>query len=259
MEAVLQAANRAADAAAVETLAAFRTPLSVVNKKSGGDFDPVTIADESAERAIRRVLEEAFPDIGFLGEETSETAVTEPVHWVVDPIDGTRAFISGMPLWGTLIALNERGDQVFGMIDQPVLQERFVGFGGQSHLFKSGEKLKLQTSSCTELATAIVQTTSPEMFGVSDELEKFNRLARAAKMVRYGGDCYSYAMLASGFIDLVIEADLQPYDVQALIPVVEGAGGVISNWAGESAASGGTMLAAASRELHTAALKLLQS
>ncbi|MBX2838695.1 MAG: histidinol-phosphatase [Gammaproteobacteria bacterium] len=257
IDALLQAAETAADAAAAITLAAFRTPLHVENKLEAG-FDPVTKADRDAEAVIKQVLKDAFPDIGFKGEESPERIGGSDLTWVVDPIDGTRAFITGMPLWGTLIALS-RQDRVFlGLIDQPFLQERYIGHSGRAFAVCQGDRRTLSSGGCVELEKAIVQTTSPTMFKTVPEQKRFAAVADAVRLVRFGGDCYAYAMLASGYVDLVIEADLQPYDVQALIPIVEGAGGVISNWNGEHAADGGTLLAAATSELHAQALRLLR-
>jgi myo-inositol-1(or 4)-monophosphatase len=252
-----RAASCAADAAANCSLASFRKPIEVTNKRVDGSFDPVTEADRATEVAIRQVLTDCFPEFGFYGEESGKDADLGRPHWVVDPIDGTRAYITGMPLWGTLIALNSGDEVVFGLIDQPFLAERYIGYGGQAYMLRKGEKTELKTRVGRSFDQAIVQATTPEMFATEQQRASFTRVVDAVELVRYGGDCYAYAMLAAGFVDLVIEAGLEPYDVQALIPVVEGAGGVITNWNGTSVAHGGTMLAAATPELHAAALELL--
>ncbi len=252
-------ARELADLAAVETMAGFRQPLSVANKQGDAGFDPVTLADQQAEAVMREKITATWPEHGFLGEESGSSLRDGEFCWVIDPIDGTRAFISGLPLWGTLIALAERGEPVLGLADQPYLGERYLGGPDGSVCVQSDGELPLHTRACESLADAIMMTTDPSMFGTAAEQKAFARVQSAVRMARFGGDCYAYMMLARGHIDLVIEADLEPYDIQALIPIVRGAGGVISNWGGGSAANGGQVIAAGSAALHEQALELLAS
>lgn len=266
---ILETAHRAADAASVPTMANFRRPIEVENKEAPGSFDPVTIADRQAEHAIREVVLSEFPEHGFFGEESAQQLKDNQPLWVVDPIDGTRAYITGVPLWGTLIAVYDGADVVLGMLEQPFMQERFVGlgvgtaFGDVSDIKPSTQLItatgssQLSTRTVASLDQAIMQTTAPEFFKLEKEGAAFSRVEDSVSMVRFGGDCYCYALLAMGFVDVVIEAGLKPYDIAALVPIVEGAGGVITSWDGESAASGGSVVACGSRQLHDQVLTLL--
>ena len=248
--------RRIAEVAAAETLPRFRQNGAVANKYSEG-FDPVTEADREAEQAIRRLIREEFPGHGILGEEHGLENEASRLRWIIDPIDGTRSFISGMPLWGTLVGLTDGGNAVAGMMSQPFVGEFFFAADGRSTYEGPGGTRSLSTRRTTDLAEATLCTTTPALFPGSkrkiyDELESRVRLAR------YGTDCYAYAMLAAGNIDLVVEAGLQPYDIVALIPIIEMAGGVITAWDGGPAEAGGNCVAAATRELHEAAMKVLR-
>lgn len=234
-----------ADAARGVTLNA--ADRAAEDKNVGGVYDPVTAADREAERVIRALIEEAFPDHGIAGEEYGEKAGAGRYVWSLDPIDGTRAFICGLPSWTTLIALLEDGAPILGLIDAPALDERYLGFAGASGLAASG---------CRTLAEARLSTTDPYLFAGA-EADGFERLRRAARLTRYGLDAYSYARLAAGSIDLVAESGLKPHDYNALIPVVRAAGGVIGNWRGEADFSEGQVLAAATRELFDEAVGVL--
>ena len=259
---LLDLAEQALNAARSITLRWFRQPIDVDDKRAGEDgqrgigitIDPVTRADREAEQCIRDVLLEGAPDIGFLGEETGTHESRDGLLWVVDPIDGTRAYISGMPMWGTLIALSNGHAPLLGLLDQPVLEERFVGYGQEAYLKDSEKQTNLRTRQDRILETAVLYCTSPEMFTTGAQLAAFERVRSRVALSRFGGDCYAYAMLASGHVDLIVESDLQPYDIQALIPIVTAAGGVVSNWEGGSAAAGGSIVAAGSRRLHEQAL-----
>ena len=248
-----------ADIAAKETMPRFRVPLDVTNKLDEG-FDPVTMADKQAEFAIREYITKHFPDHGVLGEEQEATNLGAEYCWVIDPVDGTRAFISGLPGWGTLIGLSKNDTPIAGIMCQPFTGERYIATGdkGVSYLLHKGEKTNLKSSSITALKDATVMTTDPDLFK-PDELVIFNKVKDATKLTRYGYDCYAYAMLAAGHIDLVVEAGLNPYDISALIPIVEQAGGIVVNWQGNSAANGGQIIAAANNELLNAAISLLNS
>lgn len=245
-----------AQVAASEILPHFRVPV-LVEDKSGQLFDPVTIADKAAESAMRALIKSRYPAHAILGEEHGYEAGSMPLTWVLDPIDGTRAFISGLPLWGTLIALYDGVKPVIGVMDQPVMEERYIGNSLTSVCMSRGVETRLRTRQCDKLAQATMMTTTPDMFVTSAEKSVYSQLMSQLQMSRYGGDCYAYCMLARGFVDLVVEADLQPYDIQALIPVVEGAGGIVTNWRGESAAGGGQVIAAATQSLHRQALEIL--
>ncbi|GIT90770.1 inositol monophosphatase [Jannaschia pagri] len=249
-------ARRLADAARVETLKHFRAPLDVVSKTT--DFDPVTIADRDAEAAMRALLAEVRPEDGILGEEMGATAGTSGLTWVLDPIDGTRAYISGTPTWGVLIAVQDQTGPILGLIDQPFTGERFEG-GPDGAIWSRGEDRRdLAVRSTTDLASATLLTTFPEV-GTPVQGAAFRRVSAACQLTRYGLDCYGYALLAAGQVDLVIEAGLQPYDVAGPIAVIQAAGGLATTWEGAPAHNGGTMLAAATPALHAAAMKLLNA
>ncbi len=255
----LSLANSAADEAAAISLSYFRQDIAVENKASAGLFDPVTQADKKIEQLIREKVADRFPAHGFYGEE-GDNAMQRDTHiWVVDPIDGTRAFITGMPAWGTLLALFDGQDVVLGLLDQPFLGERYVGVAGESYLVNHKGKQALSTRGTTLVESAVLHCTTPEMFSDPKQLAQFNKLTNEVAMTRYGGDCYSYALLAMGLVDAVIESDLKPYDIQALIPIVTGAGGVVSDWHGGSAVAGGAVVASANADLHERLLSRLQA
>ncbi len=249
-------AHAMADAARGAILPLFRSvDLDTENKLEGG-FDPVTAADRAAEAAMRAVLAERRPDDGILGEEEGAVEGTSGFTWVIDPIDGTRAFLAGAPTWGVLIALNAGEAPLFGMIDQPWTDERFVGGFGRSDFLYRGFVRPLGTRAARPLGEAILLTTFPEVGTLADRTA-FERVRDAARLTRYGLDCYGYALVALGQVDLVIEAGLAAYDIQGPQAVVEGAGGVVTNWEGGPVHAGGRAIAAANAEIHAAALELL--
>jgi inositol-phosphate phosphatase/L-galactose 1-phosphate phosphatase/histidinol-phosphatase len=243
-----------ADAAGEVLLRYFRQPLGIIDK---ADESPVTVADREAETTMREIIAKAFPDHGVVGEEHGPDRADAQYVWVLDPVDGTKAFLSGIPLFGTLIALMREGKPILGIIDQPVTRERWTGAAGRPTLF-NGESVR--TAPRGGLGDAVLWSTSPHMFD-KDEAERdgFARLRDAVKFVHYGGECYQYAMLAMGHIDLVVEGEMAPYDYCAHVPVIEGAGGVITDWQGGPLGlkSGGKVVAAASQELHEAARQIL--
>ena len=233
----------------------FRTTLSV-ESKSPDKFDPVTAADRSAEAAMRTLIRKHFPDHGIIGEEFGNDRVDAEYVWVLDPIDGTKSFICGMPAWGTLIALTRAGEPVYGMMHQPFTRERFTGDGGLSrYRGPSGERL-LHTRRCAELGDATLMTTSPLLMSEADR-RSFGKVEAAVRLSRYGGDCYAYCMLAAGHVDLVIETELKPYDILPLMPIILGAGGIVTSWDGGSPKAGGRIVAAGDKRVHQAALALL--
>jgi histidinol phosphatase-like enzyme (inositol monophosphatase family) len=252
---LLAFADTLADAAGAAILPHFRTGIAVANKAASG-FDPVTLADQAAERAIRALITARYPDHGVLGEEFGETAGASGYRWVIDPIDGTRAFIAGLPLWGTLIALTHEGVPVLGVMDQPYLGERFVGAGGQAWGQTALGRADLRTRAMGRLEGALLSTTDPDLFAPQERVA-FDAVRARCQLTRLGCDCYAYAMVAAGHIDLVIESGLKPYDILALIPIIEGAGGVVTDWRGAPAFAGGQVVAAGSAAVHAEALALL--
>jgi histidinol phosphatase-like enzyme (inositol monophosphatase family) len=245
-----------ADAARTVTLAGAAGALAAEDKNEGGAFDPVTETDRGAERAIRALIEERFPDHGISGEEYGEARTDADLVWSLDPIDGTRAFVCGMPGWTTLIALLRGGAPVIGLIDAPVLGERYLGHGATGRLFKTGGETALAASACATLGEARLATTDPYLFHHA-EADSFARLRRAVRLTRYGFDAYAYGRLAAGTIDLVAESGLKPHDYNALVPVIRAAGGVIGNWRGEQDFAQGQVLAAATPRLFEAAVAAL--
>ena len=254
----LEVAIETVEAAGPIALRYFRNPLDVEDKSTGGQhFDPVTRADREVEASIREALTRRFPDHGILGEEQPELTSDSPFRWVVDPIDGTRAFISGVPAWGILLGLTFDDACIAGVMHQPYLGETFFGSSQGAGLRRAGHDRVLRTRASADLTSAILYSTSPAMFTTENERASFESVAKQVQMLRYGGDCYSYALLAHGLIDLVIEGCLAPYDIIAMIPIIVGAGGVVTNWQGEDARHGGLIVAAANPKLHAQALEHL--
>jgi myo-inositol-1(or 4)-monophosphatase len=245
LDAMMRFAERLADAARAETLPRFRTGCAAADKNEGGAWDPVTEADREAERAMRRLIETEFPDHGIQGEEFPDRPGQGRWSWSLDPIDGTRSFVCGLPSWTTLIALLEEGRPVLGIIDAPALDERY-----------SGPASDRRTSGCTSLAVARLTTTDPYLF-TGAETEAWNRVRRSVRTTRYGLDAYGYARVAAGSLDLVIESGLKPHDYNALVPVVRSAGGAIGDWEGGDDFSAGRVVAAATAELYRAAVDAL--
>jgi histidinol-phosphatase len=252
-------ACRLAEIAGRVILPHFRARLEVHNKAGAGAYDPVTIADRDAEKAIREEIALVYPTHGILGEEYGASDGSDRFTWVIDPIDGTRAFIIGQLHWGTLIALNDGAGPVLGVMSQPYTGEMFVGSRRGAELRRAGASpLRLKTRRCARLEDAMVCSTHPAMFQTRRERAAFDLVGSRARMVRFGGDCYSYCLLAAGFVDIVIESGLKPYDVQALIPIIEAAGGAITTWTGARADDGGAIVAAGDPTLHKAVLEILK-
>ncbi|MGI3169245.1 histidinol-phosphatase [Pseudooceanicola sp. C21-150M6] len=257
IEDITQTAHEMADAARAAILPYFRTRSLAADNKLETGFDPVTQADLSAEKAIRAVLARRRPLDGVLGEEFGTSEGSSGLTWVIDPIDGTRGFISGTPTWGVLIALSDQKGPIFGLIDQPYIGERFEGGFGRASCAGPQGATELRTSGVTDLEYATLFTTFPEV-GTTRERDGFAAVASEVRLVRYGMDCYAYALLAGGHVDLVIEAGLNAYDIQAPIAVVQAAGGIVTDWSGNPVHQGGRCVAAANAELHAAALERLQ-
>jgi myo-inositol-1(or 4)-monophosphatase len=246
----------------------FRSAIGAEDKSRGGVFDPVTEADRGAEAAMRRLIAQTFPAHGVIGEEYGLDRPEAEYVWVLDPIDGTKSFISGMPTWGTLIGLMHNGRPVYGMMAQPFTRERFYGDGKRAKLRTLAPTRgdappsewmtrTLRTRVCTSLHEATLHTTSPLLIRDDADRAAYSRVEGKVRLSRYGGDCYAYCALAAGFVDLVIETNLKPHDVVALTPIIEGAGGVITTWDGEDAAKGGRILAAGDRRVYEEARQLL--
>ncbi|UTD26339.1 histidinol-phosphatase [Bradyrhizobium sp. WD16] len=250
--------DRLASASGETILPFFRTSLSVDNKNDGRDLDPVTEADRAAEAVMRRLIKANFPQHGIVGEEFGDERPDAEYVWVLDPIDGTKSFISGLPIWGTLIALMHHGVPAFGMMHQPYIGERFSGDGGAASYSGPSGKRKLAVRRCAGLAEATIFTTSPRLMNGADRAQ-FEKVEAETRLSRYGGDCYAYCMLAAGHLDLVVETELKPYDIAALVPIITGAGGIVTTWEGAPAQHGGRIVAAGDPRVHEAALKLLQS
>jgi myo-inositol-1(or 4)-monophosphatase len=234
----------------------FRTALSIENKSIAGGFDPVTAADRAAEVAMRTLIKKSFPAHGIVGEELGTERAEAEYVWVLDPIDGTKSFICGLPAWGTLIALTRRGEPIYGMMHQPFTREHFTGDGSAARYRGPAGDRALRVRPCAALREAVLLTTSPLLMRDADRL-CFQRVEQAARLSRYGGDCYAYCMLAAGHIDLVIETELKPYDILALIPIVEGAGGVVTTWDNGPATDGGRIIAAGDKRVHAEAMRVL--
>jgi histidinol phosphatase-like enzyme (inositol monophosphatase family) len=235
----------------------FRASPDIENKGLLGAFDPVTAGDRAGEDAIRREIKRAFPDHGMLGEERGEERGTSPYTWSIDPIDGTRAFILGQLHWGTLLALHDGTRPIVGVMRQPYVDETFVGSALGACLHRGDSQQPLRTHTRTALDRAIVCATDPTMFHTEAMRAAFDRVAAKARSVRWGGDCYTPCLVAGGHADIVIEATLKPWDVQPLVPIIEAAGGVITDWSGGPADRADRVVIAANAELHAAVLAAL--
>jgi myo-inositol-1(or 4)-monophosphatase len=247
-----------ADAARGETLPRWGLGLAAEDKGGGRGFDPVTEADREAERAMRGMIEARFPHHGIAGEEFADKAAAGPFLWSLDPIDGTRSFICGMPTWVTLIALLEDGAPTLGLIDAPRLSERYFGDCESALLISADGETRLFSSGCERLADARFSTTDPFLF-TGAEADPFAQIQKQVRTTRYGHDGYAYGRLAAGSIDLVVESGLKPHDYNALIPVVRGSGGVIGDWSGGQDFTAGRIVAAATRALFEEAVRLLEA
>ena len=257
---LLSFAHQLADLSGPVVMQHFRKPISIENKASGRAFDPVTKADRGAERVISQALKARFPSHGMVGEEYGSRNAASRYQWVIDPIDGTRAFIMGSPLWGTLIGLLDDGQPSVGVMDQPFTGERCWSAASASYLQKRGGKPKrIKTRACPRLEDAILTSTHPDLFEGAHHQQTLTSLKSRVRMTRYGGDCYGYTLLAAGFVDLIIETGLKSYDIVALIPIIERAGGRVTTWDGEPATSGGNVVASGDPRLHEAVLKAIAS
>jgi histidinol phosphatase-like enzyme (inositol monophosphatase family) len=236
----------------------FREPIEIRDKGGARGYDPVTEADRGAETVIREGIAAAWPAHGIHGEEQGYAAGSAPYTWVIDPIDGTRSFILGQMHWATLIALRDATRPLVGVAHQPYVGESFVGVAGHGAEWRRGEARRtLRTRRCGSVEEAVLAATTPDMFATLAAQAGFSRVRTRARLTRFGGDCYAYCLLAMGLIDIVVESSLQAYDVQALMPIVEGAGGVITTWRGGPCDHGGDVVACGDPALHERVLKLL--
>lgn len=257
-EELVNVADALADVARLATLKHFRAEGLSADTKETDRFDPVTVADRLSEEMMREILALRRPDDGILGEEFGVKSGTSGLTWVLDPIDGTRSYLSGTPTWGVLIAVSDETGPIYGIIDQPYIGERFSGGFGKAEVNGPLGRKPLKTRGPRPLSEAILFTTFPEV-GTPEDGAAFNRVKAQARLTRYGCDCYAYALIAAGQIDLVIEAGLLAYDVQGPIAVIEAAGGIVTDWQGKPCHNGGRVLAAANREIHAQALALLNA
>jgi myo-inositol-1(or 4)-monophosphatase len=257
--ALLETAHKLADLSGELILRRFRRPIAVEDKGSPLGFDPVTAADRDAERTISRYLLRHHPSHAIVGEEHGGREGTSSLRWVIDPIDGTKAFIMGSPLWGTLIGLLDGETPLLGMMNQPFTGERIWASRTATHWRTAdGRMRRARTRACPKLENAILTTTSPDLIGERDR-KKFSEVSARARLTRYGGDCYGYCLLAGGHTDLLIETGLKPHDIVALIPIIERAGGRITTWDGKPATHGGRIVAAGDPALHAQVLKILNA
>jgi myo-inositol-1(or 4)-monophosphatase len=243
--------------AAREILAHFRASFTIDNKAAEGAYDPVTIADRNAEAIIRREIRRTYPDHGVIGEEYGAETGSSSFTWLIDPIDGTRAFVLGQLHWGTLIALSEAGAPVIGLMHQPFTGETFIGSGLGAELRHQGRVRALAARQHTRLRDAVICATAPSMFDTPERRAAFDRVAAHARSVRYGGDCYTPCMVAAGHADLVIEVGLKAWDIQPLVPIVESAGGVITDWRGVRDVNANAVVIAGNRQLHAEVIDAL--
>ena len=254
---LLAFADTLADAARAAILPCFRAAHSITDKGVGA-FDPVTDADQAAEQAMRALIAREHPEHSVLGEEYGGALTASGYQWILDPIDGTRAFIAGLPLWGVLIGLYHDGRPLLGVMDQPYLDERYRGWNENANVTARGETHPLKTRACPALHAATLSSTDPYLFE-DEEALGFTRVREAAKLTRFGYDCYAYCMVAAGHADLVLESGLKPFDIAALIPILTGAGGGVCNWEGGDASAGGRVLAYGDARARDAAIQRLRA
>ena len=259
LAAFLEFAHELVAAAGAAILPHFRAALAIENKGDARDYDPVTEADRAAEREIRAMIALRYPDHRIRGEEDGTGGGESQLTWVIDPIDGTRSFVLGQLHWGTLVALHDGTRPVLGIMHQPFVGESFSAVAGGDAIWeRDGRRRRLRSRPCARLDGAMLACTTPEMFPDARSLAAFERVRACVRLTRFGSDCYGYCLLAMGLVDVVVEADLQAYDVQALIPIVEASGGVITRWDGSSCEEGGEVVACGDPALHASVLALLR-
>ena len=248
--------NFAADEARKISLKYFKKKLKI-RSKDFNHFDPVTIADINVQNKINKIINKHFPKHSILGEENSIERVSD-YQWCIDPIDGTKSFIQGVPLWGTLISLSKKGKIILGIADIPALDERYVGYSKVSYKIIRGKKTKIKVRNIIKLKESILNTTSPYVFESKKDQRVFERLVKEVKSVRLGGDCYSYCLLADGHVDIILESGLKPWDIRALEPIIINAGGELNTWENEKIFDGGRIIASANKKLSSAVLRIIK-
>ncbi len=251
----LKLANKLADHARDISLYYFKKKIKIKNKFIRG-FDPITIADIKIQKELNKIVEQYYPSHSILGEEESYIKSSE-YEWCIDPIDGTKSFIEGAPMWGTLISLSRKRKIILGIADIPVLDERYIGYANVAYKISKGKKSKLKVRKTTKLSEATLNTTSPYLFNNNRDQSAFEKLSKKVKSTRLGGDCYSYCLLADGFVDLVVESSLKPWDIRALEPIIVNAGGIIKTWENKKIFNGGSIIASSSRGLFKKARSIL--
>ena len=247
--------NYLADEARKISLYYFKKKIKIVSKQDEY-FDPVTVADISIQKKLHKLIEKNYPLHSMIGEEESIIKDSK-YEWCIDPIDGTKSFIQGVPLWGTLISLSKNNKIILGIADIPALDERYVGYENIAYKIINKKRSLLNLKKKIDLKNSILNSTSPYVFANKSDQKKFERVAKIVKSTRLGGDCYSYCLLADGHIDLVIESGLKPYDIRALVPIIKNSGGIIKSWEGESVNDGGRVIAATNRKLFLDVQKIL--
>ena len=251
----LKFSNELADTARKISLFYFKKKFKIVNKKKYG-FDPVTVADIKIQKTLNQLISNKYPNHSIFGEEESYIK-NDRYEWCIDPIDGTKSFIQGVPLWGTLISLSEDGKIILGLADIPALNERYIGYLNFSYKIKGNKKTKLKVSDAVKLSNAILNTTSPYVFANKQDQTSFERLNKKVKVTRLGGDCYNYCLLADGHIDIVVESGLKPWDIRALEPIIKNAGGIINTWEGKEIYDGGRIIACNNSKLFNLSRSIL--
>ena len=239
--------NILADEARLISLKYFKRKIRVKNKKKNG-FDPVTVADIKIQKKLNRLILKYFPDHSIIGEEETHSK-NSTYEWCIDPIDGTKSFIQGIPLWGTLISLSENGNIILGIADIPALDERYIGYEKKSYKIINGKKSNLKVSNNKVISESILNTTSPYLFANKNDQSSFERLSKKVKLTRLGGDCYSYCLLADGLVDIVVESGLNAWDIRALEPIIMNAGGILKTWDNKNISKGGRIIACANNEI----------
>ena len=251
-------ANELADNARKVSLSNFKRKINIKNKnKLKNGFDPVTFADTKIQNELNRLILKSYPDHSILGEEESFIKKSD-FEWCIDPIDGTKSYIQGMPLWGTLISLSKRNKTILGLVDIPTLDERYIGYNKVSYKISKGKKTKLKVNKVSNLSEAILNTTSPYLFNNIKDQKSFDNLRKHVKLTRLGGDCYSYCLLADGHVDIVVESGLNPWDIRALEPIIKNAGGIIRTWENNTVYNGGRIIASCNLALFSRCRKILK-
>ena len=247
MKKFINFSNMLADEARLISLKYFKKKLKIKNKVRSG-FDPVTVADIKIQKKLNRLILKYFPNHSIIGEEETHFK-NSAYEWCIDPIDGTKSFIQGMPLWGTLISLSENGNVILGLADIPALDERYIGYGKKAYKIVNGKKTNLKIRNIEKISNTILNTTSPYLFTNKSDQLSFERLSKKVKLTRFGGDCYSYCLLADGHVDIVVESGLNPWDIRALEPIIVNAGGVLKTWDNKKIFNGGKVIACANNKI----------